>query len=152
MSPAGTPDRPADGQQQPRPDDAPLKVGDVLHGFCGGAFGRDHYDCSHIEALGPDWVVVRSSSEYPLIGFAVGPPDRLTQYRQENDYCPSHPCPTQPVATPAAPGSCGHHSDDGHTCDVASGHLGYHRNIRNGGEEWTTWVGDYPDLDEEQQP
>lgn len=37
----------------------PLAVGDVLHGYCGGTFGRDHYACCAVEAVGPDWVVVR---------------------------------------------------------------------------------------------
>lgn len=37
----------------------PLAVGDVLHGFCGGYFGRDHYDCCVIEAVGSDWIVTR---------------------------------------------------------------------------------------------
>lgn len=47
-------------EQQSR-DDAvrPLAVGDVLHGFCGGYFGRDHYECCVIEAAGPDWIVTR---------------------------------------------------------------------------------------------
>lgn len=72
----------------------PLAVGDVLHGFCGGAFGRDHYECSRVEALGSDWVVVRGDDTG--IGFASGQPQRLTEYRAENDYCPSHPCPVQP--------------------------------------------------------
>lgn len=54
---------------------------------------------------------------------------------------------------PAAPGSCGHRSTDGHPCDVEFGHLGYHRNIRNDGDEWTTWVGEYPTFDDdEKQP
>lgn len=43
----------------PIPDTRPLAVGDVLHGFCGGYFGRDHYDCCAIEAIGPDWIVTR---------------------------------------------------------------------------------------------
>jgi hypothetical protein len=36
-------------------------VGDVLHGFCGGAFGRDSYDCRLVEATGHDWIVTRNS-------------------------------------------------------------------------------------------
>ncbi|MEU7066926.1 hypothetical protein [Streptomyces sp. NPDC046161] len=35
----------------------PLAVGDVIHGFAYGAFGRDHYDCVRIEAVGPGWDV-----------------------------------------------------------------------------------------------
>lgn len=39
----------------------PLAVGDVIHGFAGGIFGRDHYVCCQVEALGRDWVVTRSA-------------------------------------------------------------------------------------------
>ena len=46
--------------------DRPLAVGDVLHGFCEGVFGRDHYNCTRIEAVGPDWIVTRSlERSYP---------------------------------------------------------------------------------------
>ena len=34
----------------------PLAVGDVLHNFSCGVFGRDHYDCVRIEETGPDWI------------------------------------------------------------------------------------------------
>jgi hypothetical protein len=37
----------------------PLDVGDVIHGFAHGAFGRDHYNCVRVEAVGPDWIVAR---------------------------------------------------------------------------------------------
>ena len=40
---------------------APLAVGDVIHGFANGAFGRDSYDCRTIEAVGPDWIVTRNT-------------------------------------------------------------------------------------------
>lgn len=77
--------------------ETPLAVGQVLHGFCGGAFGRDHYDCCRVEALGPDWIVVRDDEGY--MGFATGVKRLLDlrEYRAENDYCPSHPCPVQPA-------------------------------------------------------
>ena len=39
--------------------DEPLRVGDVLFGFCGGFFGRDSYQDKRIEAIGADWVVAR---------------------------------------------------------------------------------------------
>lgn len=39
----------------------PLAVGDVIHGFAYGAFGRDHYQCVRIEAVGPDWIVTRDA-------------------------------------------------------------------------------------------
>ncbi len=37
-----------------------FKPGDVVHGFCGGSFGRDSYACRRVEAVGPDWIVTRS--------------------------------------------------------------------------------------------
>lgn len=37
----------------------PLTPGDIIHGFAYGAFGRDHYHCVRIEAVGPDWIVAR---------------------------------------------------------------------------------------------
>ncbi len=36
-----------------------IRVGSVLHGYCGGAFGRDSYNCKRVEAIGADWIVVR---------------------------------------------------------------------------------------------
>jgi hypothetical protein len=41
----------------------PLAVGDVIHGFAHGAFGRDHYHCVRVEAVGPDWIVARDPTE-----------------------------------------------------------------------------------------
>ncbi|MGW5989477.1 hypothetical protein ACWFRT_13865 [Streptomyces anulatus] len=38
----------------------PLAVGDGIHGFAHGAFGRDHHRCVRIEAAGPDWIVARA--------------------------------------------------------------------------------------------
>lgn len=46
------------------------------------------------------------------------------------------------------PGTCGHRSSDGYPCNESSGHLGYHRNARQGGNEWTSWVGDLPAAEE----
>lgn len=36
-----------------------LKIGDVLHGFCNGYFGRDDYDCKRVEIVAADYVVLR---------------------------------------------------------------------------------------------
>lgn len=76
--------------------ETPLVAGDVLHGFCGGIFGRDHYECCRVETVGRDWVVVRADDAG--LGFAVGTDAllKLRQYRTENDYCPGRPCPVQP--------------------------------------------------------
>lgn len=52
---------------------SPLAVGDVIHGFAFGVFGRDHYHCVRIEAVGPDWIVVRDpDSEWNGPSFACG--------------------------------------------------------------------------------
>lgn len=48
----------------------PLAVGDVIHWFARGAFGRDHYDCVKIEAAGLDWIVARGAKGGP--SFAAG--------------------------------------------------------------------------------
>lgn len=52
---------------------SPLAVGDVIHGFAHGVFGRDHYDCVRIEAVGPDWIVARDpDSEWNGPSFTTG--------------------------------------------------------------------------------
>lgn len=38
---------------------APVRVGDLLRGFCSGHFGRDSHDDKRVEAVGSDWVVAR---------------------------------------------------------------------------------------------
>lgn len=41
----------------------PLRIGDVLAGFCGGAFGRDYWsDEGRVEAIGSDWTIVRDDN------------------------------------------------------------------------------------------
>lgn len=65
----------------PSPSDAipqPLARGDVLHGFASGVFGRDHYNCCRIEAVGPDWIVARD--EDGDLSFACG--TKSLQYLQ----------------------------------------------------------------------
>ena len=39
-----------------------MKVGDTVHGFASGYFGRDSYACRRVEAVGPDWIVTRNAS------------------------------------------------------------------------------------------
>ena len=55
-----------------------VRVGSVLHGFTGGYFGRDSYDCKRVEALGADWVVVRYENGVP--DFAAVNPEVLAEY------------------------------------------------------------------------
>lgn len=50
--------------------------------------------------------------------------------------------------TPVGTGTCGHRSSEGHPCTQPPGHFGYHRNARQGGNEWTSWVGDAPVVEE----
>lgn len=44
----------------------PLRVGDVLQGFCDGIFGRD-FVAAHVrvEAIGADWIVCRDDGGWP---------------------------------------------------------------------------------------
>ena len=42
-----------------------FRVGMQVHGFAGGVFGRDSYECRRIEAMGSDWVVTRSDTGTP---------------------------------------------------------------------------------------
>lgn len=58
-----------------------LTVGRAIHGYAGGAFGRDSYNCRRIEAAGTDWVVTRNDAghaEFALIRHLAGvdPDDR----------------------------------------------------------------------------
>ncbi len=63
---------------------APLRVGDMLYGFCAGHFGRDGYDDKRVEAIGSDWVVTRSPdpthSAEVLLAHPVDP-DALAAFR-----------------------------------------------------------------------
>jgi hypothetical protein len=61
------------------PDIAP---GDVLHGFCAGVFGRDHYTCCTVETVGPDWLVARDPGG--ALSFAAGH-DALAELRQHRE-------------------------------------------------------------------
>ncbi len=61
---------------------SPLRVGDMLYGFCGGYFGRDSYDNKRVEAIGSDWVVVREENGSP--NFASCDPEDLCEYRTED--------------------------------------------------------------------
>jgi len=74
---------------------SPLRVGELIHGFVGGQFGRDHFDCSRIEAIGADWVVARPlEPTYPPV-FAAGAYvlDAVADARGESDYPHHVNCP-----------------------------------------------------------
>ena len=46
-----------------------LKIGDIFYGFCNGYFGRDSYEDKTVEAIGPDWILVRTESDYPDMAY-----------------------------------------------------------------------------------
>lgn len=82
----------------------PLAVGDVIHGFAYGAFGRDHYDCVRVEAVGPDWIVARDPDpEWNEPSFASGRRslELCAQARDEGHRTPwgevPEPCPIAPA-------------------------------------------------------
>ena len=83
-----------------------IHVGDRLHGYCGGYFGRDHYTCGTVEAVGLDWIVLRCD-DYgkPHVAVTSGHDihTQMLEYRQ-ND--PAQPCPF--------------YADDGH-CSFRAG-------------------------------
>jgi hypothetical protein len=74
----------------------PLAVGDIIHGFAYGAFGRDHYHCVRIEAVGRDWIVARDPDRDDEGGpsFTAGRRSlELCQEARDTD-CPNDsPCP-----------------------------------------------------------
>lgn len=55
----------------------PLTVGDMIHGHVAGYFGRDYYDCARVEALGSDWVVVRTERAMAVTLGLTSNPDAL---------------------------------------------------------------------------
>jgi hypothetical protein len=71
----------------------PLAVGDIIHGFAEGAFGRDSYTCRKIEAVGRDWIVVRN--EYGDVGICSGRDSLIlcqrNRHRNQFDDCCGFP-------------------------------------------------------------
>lgn len=49
-----------------------------------------------------------------------------------------------PTTTKPETGTCGHRSPDGHHCNRAPGHYGYHRHRQEDGDQWTSWVSELP--------
>lgn len=56
----------------------PLRVGDVLYGYCAGHFGRDSYGRKRVEAIGVDWVVVREGES--TVHLHAGNPEDLLAF------------------------------------------------------------------------
>lgn len=63
----------------------PLRVGDVLEGFCEGHFGRDSYEDKRVEAIGADWVVCRDTDGKVQVAVFRGDwvVDDLIKHRKE---------------------------------------------------------------------
>jgi len=59
----------------------PLMIGQKLYGYCGGAFGRDHYNNCRVEAVGIDWIVVRTEDyEFPEFACGKGIHEELAEF------------------------------------------------------------------------
>lgn len=80
----------------------PLDVGDVIHGFAQGAFGRDHFDCVRIEAVGPDWIAARAAPD-DAPQFASGRDSLEFIQRARDEPCANHPCPLHATTDNGAP-------------------------------------------------
>ncbi|MFG2617776.1 hypothetical protein ACGFXC_09105 [Streptomyces sp. NPDC048507] len=81
----------------------PLAIGDVIHSFAYGVFGRDHYHCVRIEAVGPDWIVARDPDRddegWPSFTSGRASLELCQQARDEP--CPNHsPCSLTNARTP----------------------------------------------------
>lgn len=98
----------------------PLAPGDILHGFCGGILGRDHYTCSTVEARSADWAVVRSDTGE--IDFAAGKDalEGLREYRKPTTNGAGEPCCDREPPTRFLFEGCGNGS---HVCPGR--HAGY---------------------------
>jgi hypothetical protein len=59
----------------------PIRIGTLLHGYCGGLFGRDNYNDKRVEAIGADWIVARDV--YGQVLFAEVKPEDLLEYTIE---------------------------------------------------------------------
>lgn len=63
----------------------PLRVGDTLYGYCAGYFGRDFWGPATVEAIGTDWVVIRSDLWRGEPYFYEGSPETLIEFTTEID-------------------------------------------------------------------
>lgn len=60
-------------------------VGEPVHGFAGGAFGRDSYACRRVEAVGWDWIVTRNERGEPE--FVAGSRIPSKEQAEDRSYC-----------------------------------------------------------------
>ncbi|MFJ6540559.1 hypothetical protein ACIQMP_07925 [Streptomyces sp. NPDC091385] len=119
----------------------PLAVGQIIHGFAYGAFGRDHYHCVRIEAVGPDWIIARDPDPDALWtgpSFTAGRRLlELCQQARDEPCTQDDPCPARTAATSlTSPSDAGpmvgvgmpaalHLDAFGREVDAAFGHLPY---------------------------
>lgn len=73
----------------------PLQVGDELHGYCEGEFGRDYYECGYVEAIGRDWLILRTLSGQATGAFGAGILQRLAKYRDRKGIPHLHGMPCE---------------------------------------------------------
>lgn len=66
---------------------AELTVGAIVHGFCGGYFGRDSYACRRVEAVGADWMVTRNGNGAIELGTDL---EAIAVYADDRSYCGEH--------------------------------------------------------------
>lgn len=63
-----------------------LRVGTKLYGYCGGEFGNLYSrDAHHVEAVGADWVVIRTANGDARFTTGVVPEDLLRFAAPEDD-------------------------------------------------------------------
>lgn len=77
----------------PQPQGAasgPVRVGDVVHGHLNGFFGRDHYDCARVEAVGADWAVIRTFDGVAVTGTGAGVAAKLAEARDGESLLDEH--------------------------------------------------------------
>lgn len=68
-------------REDPQGSNTQLFRGQVLHGFCGGYFGRDAYECKTVKATGVDWIVVRDTDGYVWLATGHDIHQDLARYR-----------------------------------------------------------------------
>lgn len=67
-----------------------LTIGDKLHGFCHGLFGRDSYGEKTVIAMGRDWVLLSEpgwagNRQVRVLHAYDGDPDELLEYVTRSD-------------------------------------------------------------------
>lgn len=78
----------------------PIAVGDEIHGFARGLFGRDSYQCKIVAAVGDNWA--KLASEDGMTAFYMDQVEDLIKLMEVRDEVR---CP---------------HEDDGGTCGLES--------------------------------